>query len=240
MIEAALFATLAEMEARTFDPLTPKSKTGAGPCLAYFNQVFPGKLSKFRKREHDDRVDAKTVEAKAEIEVNGAHAANDKKLAALDTRIELGNQAAQKRIEGGSTAPRVNGDFASVGKPVRPAIKEWERTVTGENGEARFGNDWKPFPIHPGLVGSMLNEIVSQVAYVEMEDISSALAEINPAGRTVNSILNSVKETIYGRSDYRRKLALRRKFGKPASDSPRATRCILILCRSMSVLAARR
>ena len=102
------------------------------PALHISTRLFPGKLSEFRKREHDDRVDTKTVEAKAEIEVNGARAADEKKLGALDHRLALGNEAAVKRIEAGTSAVKANGHSKQDGN-------SW--TYFNENGKRQYTTD---------------------------------------------------------------------------------------------------
>ena len=114
IVNAALETTLAAMEGKTMEQPGSGSKKGAGAAKAWFFKAFSANLDLLRQREHDARVHAKTVEAKAEIEVDGAKAANAKKLGALDHRIALGNDATVKRIESGAAngARMMNGASA--------------------------------------------------------------------------------------------------------------------------------
>ena len=114
IINAALEMTLSAMEASNMDEPTDASIKGAKPAKNWFAKAFGANLDLLRQREHDARVHAKTVEAKAEIEVDGAKAANAKKLSALDHRIALGNDATVKRIESGAAngARMMNGASA--------------------------------------------------------------------------------------------------------------------------------
>jgi hypothetical protein len=80
----------------------PEYGTGPHPALSYFSKTFKGELGRLKKAEHAERVDAQKRQALAEIEIEGAKAANGKKLAALDSRIQLGNDAAAKRIASAS------------------------------------------------------------------------------------------------------------------------------------------
>jgi len=99
IIAAALETTLATMEGKIMSEPEPESRKGAGAAKTWFFKAFGGNLDLLRQREHDARVGAKTVEAEAEIKVNGARRADEMKLGALGTRLDAGNQAAVKRIE---------------------------------------------------------------------------------------------------------------------------------------------
>jgi hypothetical protein len=96
----------------------PEHKRGPQQALSYFNKAFTGKLDEIRKREHNARVDAKKVETIAEIDVKDREVAKAKGQAALDRRIELGDQAAQKRIEANGTG-KVNGQHHTPPQPER-------------------------------------------------------------------------------------------------------------------------
>jgi hypothetical protein len=122
-ILSALDITLGSMEACTLDEPTEAAKPGAKPAKNYFAKQFAGTLQRLRADEHAERVEAQKRQALAEIEIEGAKAANGKKLAALDSRIQMGNDAATKRIAAtganGYSNGHANGKAAAPAQPDR-------------------------------------------------------------------------------------------------------------------------
>ena len=96
--EDALDNALSTAEATVYNPPDAKDRKGPSACKNFCETTFRGKLVEIdrlrrakRKAEHDDRVDALTVEEQAKERLNGTK-----------TRTTAYNQAAVKRIE---TAP---------------------------------------------------------------------------------------------------------------------------------------
>jgi hypothetical protein len=69
------------------------------------------------KNDHDDRIDALKVEAIADGQVNAAKQQDAIRVEGTKTRTDGYNQAAAKRIEGGSAAGKTNGDARPASAP---------------------------------------------------------------------------------------------------------------------------
>ncbi|MGA7326887.1 MAG: hypothetical protein WBX25_20950, partial [Rhodomicrobium sp.] len=132
--EEALELTIGHMEAMTFDELTKKSKKGYGPAKTYFSTEFGGTLTRLEREKHERLVAAAVTQERGKTEIDGARAANDKKLGALDHRLALGNQAAAKRAETGSAPARMNGQVHPAPSPSErfPHNDKRAETVEGE------------------------------------------------------------------------------------------------------------
>ena len=88
----------------------PQHNRGPAPALSYFNKAFTGQLHEIRQREHDARVNAKTVEEKALIGVNAVKEQAAIRVNGTKARTAAWNQAAAKQIE---SAPK-NGQSAPM------------------------------------------------------------------------------------------------------------------------------
>jgi hypothetical protein len=106
----ALQSVLAHMEEALEHEPDPKSKPGKG--LAYFEARFKGTLRDLVMQDHNDRVEAKKVEAIAEEEVGTVKDQRAIRVKGTETRTDGYNQAAAaKRIEAGGKA---NGNVETI------------------------------------------------------------------------------------------------------------------------------
>jgi len=139
----ALESVVLDMEAAVQTDPSERSKPGLG--VGFFKTAIARKIDDFEKNEFAVQKERERIEKLNEIAFNDAHAANGKKLAALDQRISLGNQAAAKRIEAGANG-KVNGYANGHANGHAHPASQNSRTITDENGVRRYNPEFKAMP----------------------------------------------------------------------------------------------
>lgn len=171
----------------------PEYGVGPQPALSYFLQAFDGKLTKLLRAEHAARVEAKKLEAIAEIEVREAA---DK----AEARVN-GTKTRQAFIRAGA-AP-----FAG------------SRTITID-GKRRYHPGAKLVPLI-GLFGEHTNKLFHDLEAkgATFEDIDDAFGKENgkSGDRTLtrDEVLKSVRRSVDCALSERRDADLKAKFGEP-------------------------
>jgi hypothetical protein len=203
----AVASTLDRMEAEIAGEPSEKGRRGYGSALAYFESTLAGKLAKMQK----EALQIGAVAAEVEIKLNGARIADDMKREALGALLELGNQAAAKRIEAGSAAAKSNGYAQPAGN---------SRTYINEDGKRRYRPDFKLIPLI-GLFGDHADKLFDELEPkgATFEEIDAAFGKENgKSGDRTESrdeVLRSVRRTIMCKLDKRRDVTLKAEFGEP-------------------------